>query len=149
MSNDYLELHHIIRRVVHSFLTGEDRPRGPVRLAQPPCSRHPSAADRRVQVARCRALRLEISAFEADFKRVNHTDRLPRSSTERFPLAHVYEEYRGLKQAIRDDAARHIQAVFRGHRVRSGSGGAGGRRPRASTTRRGTRGTPGPGGGPA
>lgn len=78
-------------------------------------SRHPNAKERRQRIARCRALRTDIARFEAEFK--NQHGHEPKVS-ERQPLAHTYSEYRQLKVAIRDDAARHIQAVVRGHVAR-------------------------------
>ncbi len=75
----------------------------------------PSAKGRRSSIARCRSLRQEIAAFEAE-----HTQQrghVPKGS-ERFPLQHVYDEYRSLKVAIRDDAATHIEAVWRGYLCR-------------------------------
>lgn len=128
MTSEYDDLLNIIKNVVHSFLSGSPNDGTEhgrrVRLKHPTRS-HPSASERRLQVQRCRVLRGEITRFESDF-RANNGGREPRTAADRFSLSHVYEEYRALKSSIRDDAARHIQAVFRGHRVRRGlKGGSG------------------------
>ena len=138
----YEDLHSIIRHVVRRFVSGSLGPpfdsqvERPFTLKAPPApaarARHPSAHERRQQVQRIRALRSEISAFEGEFKdRVSSGGRLPQSSAERAPAAHLYEEYRTLKQRIREDAVLHIQAVYRGARARQRSafkrkGGGGG-----------------------
>lgn len=78
----------------------EDEPRGgecapvssavsaggrPARLSVPfevaASRRHPSATERRVQIARCRALRSEIGKFEAEF-RASHGGHEPKSSSD-------------------------------------------------------------------
>lgn len=73
---------------------------------------HPNAAARRKDISRCRVLRSTIHSFEEEFT-ASHGHK-PHGH-ERAPLAEVYTEYRQLKQTVRDSAARHIQAVYRGH----------------------------------
>lgn len=76
---------------------------------------HPSGSSRRRQVARCRALRADITSFESEFEAAQ--GRKPGAG-DREAMAGVYNEYRVLKQAVRDDAAAHIQCVYRGWSVR-------------------------------
>jgi hypothetical protein len=159
----YDDLHNIIRHVVRRFVTGSLGPpfeatlERPFLLQAPPLAaspraaavgasaaapgraRHPSAHERRLQVQRIRALRSEIHAFEGEFKeRATSGGRLPQTALERAPAAHVYEEYRALKQRIREDAVLHIQAVYRGARTRRSCafkrrrGGGGGGAPAAA-----------------
>jgi hypothetical protein len=130
----YDDLHNIIRVIVRRFVSGQlgppfaeavERPfvlRAPPAFAPLARARHPSAHERRLQVQRIRALRSEIQAFEGEFQgRVSSAGRLPTSAAERAPAAHLYEEYRSLKQRIREDAVLHIQAVYRGARARQRS----------------------------
>lgn len=74
-----------------------------------------SARDRRRLVQRCRALKGDISKYEAEFKAQHGHE--PKQQ-ERAPMQSIYEEYRNIKQVIRDSAALQIQCVFRGHRAR-------------------------------
>ena len=80
---------------------------------------HPDSRDRRRLVQRCRLLKADILRFEANFRASTiGGGRDPKTATEREPMAEVYEEYRSLKHTIRDGAALHIQAVYRGHSTR-------------------------------
>jgi len=80
---------------------------------------HPDSRDRRRLVQRCRLLKADILRFEANFRASSiGGGRDPKTATEREPMAEVYEEYRSLKHTIRDGAALHIQAVYRGHSTR-------------------------------
>lgn len=135
----YPELHAIIRRVVHRHLVDEttsDGLQSKLRYGIPhenistdlksassqfdPVAalrgKHPSAHERRMLIARCRQVRADINAFEAKFRAQHGQD--PKGLADRHPIAHVYEDYRKLKAVIREDAAKHIQTVWRGHLVR-------------------------------
>lgn len=86
---------------------------------------HPRGAYRRALVARCRVLRTEIKAFEDDFFRTH--GRRPHSAGDRHlhAMQPAYAEYRSLKTTVRDNAALHVQAVWRGSRIRRRLGGSG------------------------
>jgi len=80
---------------------------------------HPDSRDRRRLVQRCRLLKADILRFEATFRASSQgSGRDPKTVAEREPMADVYEEYRSLKHTIRDGAALHIQAVYRGYCTR-------------------------------
>lgn len=106
----------------------------------PPRAVHPSGAGRRRDIARCRVLRATISKFEDTFSSLNARKPL---GPDREPLKDIYLEYKVLKQQIRgtcsvegshagclavslhrlfptsaDNAASHIQAVWRGQSAR-------------------------------
>ncbi len=59
---------------------------------------HPSGAERRALISRCRLLRSDIRKFEDSFERTN--GRKP-GSADRSGMAHVYSEYRKLKTLVR------------------------------------------------
>ena len=64
------------------------------------------------------ALRIQIIRFEESFVQMH--GRPPKGSIEKAPIKTTYAQYRELKWAIRGDAARRIQALFRGWKTRSG-----------------------------
>ena len=64
-----------------------------------------------------RTLRVQISRFEEAFVQLH--GRRPKGAIEKAPLATTYAQYREWKRAIRSDAARRIQALFRGTRTRA------------------------------
>lgn len=114
LSDPVILLHGLIQTVVRRCVFPQLLSASPAVVKQS-SAKHPSARERRASIARCRTLRQEIAAFEAQ-----HTaskGHAPKGS-ERFPLHAVYEEYRSLKIRIRDDAATHIQSVFKGYRCR-------------------------------
>ena len=63
------------------------------------------------------ALRIQINHFEQAFVRLH--GRPPKGSIEKAPLSATYAQYRELKRAFRADAAKRIQALFRGWKTRS------------------------------
>jgi hypothetical protein len=97
------------------------------------------ARERRRLVQRVRALKTDIGRFETDFRTTQGREPKP---AERGGMGKVYEEYRALKQIIRDSAALQIQAAYRGASVRrrlragktGGSGPASGRTGAAAGT---------------
>lgn len=114
LSDPVILLHGLIQNVVRRCVFPQLLSAVPA-AAKQRSAKHPSARERRASIARCRTLRQEIAAFEAQY--TASKGHAPKGA-ERFPLHAVYEEYRSLKIRIRDDAATHIQAVFKGHRCR-------------------------------
>lgn len=86
---------------------------------------HPRGLYRRQLVARCRVLRSDIRSFEEEFE-AKHK-RKPHSSGDRHlhSMQGVYAEYRQLKTLVRDNAALHIQILFRGFAARKRLAAAG------------------------
>ncbi len=62
------------------------------------------------------ALRIQINRFEEAF--VQLQGRPPKGRIEKAPILNTYAQYRELKRVIRGDAARRIQALFRGWKTR-------------------------------
>jgi len=94
----------------------------PAPAPAPAPASQPDARERRRLVQRCRLLKADIARFEGSFRASR--GREPKSAAERGTMGAVYDEYRALKQTIRDGAATHIQSVFRGYRVRAAARGA-------------------------
>lgn len=86
---------------------------------------HPRGLYRRQLVARCRVLRSDIRSFEEEFE-AKH-GRKPHSSGDRHlhSMQGVYAEYRQLKTLVRDNAALHIQILFKGFAARKRLAAAG------------------------
>ncbi len=74
------------------------------------------AVRRKGALAVYRALRVQITRFEEAFMQLN--GRRPKGAIEKAPIATTYAQYREWKRFIRMDAARRIQALFRGARTR-------------------------------
>lgn len=74
------------------------------------------AVRRKGTLAVYRALRVQITRFEEAFMQMH--GRRPKGAIEKAPLATTYAQYREWKRFIRMDAARRIQALFRGARTR-------------------------------
>lgn len=86
---------------------------------------HPRGIYRRQLVARCRVLRADIRSFEDEFE-AKHK-RKPHSSGDRHlhSMQGVYAEYRQLKTLVRDNAALHIQILWKGFSTRKRLAAAG------------------------
>lgn len=76
----------------------------------------PDAKERRRLVQRTRVLKTDIQKFETEFKTVHGYE--PKSINDRNNMNNVYEELRKLKLIIRDNAALHIQSIYRGYKAR-------------------------------
>lgn len=74
------------------------------------------AVRRKGALAVYRATRVQITRFEEAFLQLH--GRRPKGAIEKAPLATTYAQYRESKRFIRTDAARRIQALFRGARTR-------------------------------
>eukprot|EP00531_Pseudo-nitzschia_arenysensis_P008490 CAMPEP_0116127968 /NCGR_PEP_ID=MMETSP0329-20121206/7114_1 /TAXON_ID=697910 /ORGANISM="Pseudo-nitzschia arenysensis, Strain B593" /LENGTH=254 /DNA_ID=CAMNT_0003622085 /DNA_START=37 /DNA_END=801 /DNA_ORIENTATION=+ len=74
------------------------------------------AVRRKGALAVYHALRVQITRFEDAFMQLN--GRRPKGAIEKAPIATTYAQYREWKRFIRMDAARRIQALFRGARTR-------------------------------
>ena len=74
------------------------------------------AVRRKGALAVYRATRVQITRFEEAFVQLH--GRRPKGAIEKAPLTTTYAQYRESKRFIRTDAARRIQALFRGARTR-------------------------------